>query len=139
MLELEELLGFPIKTIQVDNGAEFVNNRDITDKLSYFEEVARAKGYEVQRIKPYSPWQNGKVEQSHREDEKILYKNGAFHNLDELINAVKEHEEKDNSTAKLCLNFKSPNEVAKSNMEPPENMLKLRLFFSSPCYLCLGF
>ena len=52
---LRHLLGFPIKTIQVDNGREFVNNRDITDKLSYFEEVARANGYEVQRIKPYSP------------------------------------------------------------------------------------
>ena len=81
--------------------------------MSYFEEVARAKGY----VKPYSPWQNGKVERSHREDEKILYKNGVFHSLDELISAVKEHEEKYNSTAKLCLNFKSPNEVAKSNME----------------------
>jgi len=27
----------------------------------------------IKKTRPYSPWQNGKVERSHREDGKILY------------------------------------------------------------------
>ncbi len=62
--ELESKFGFPIKTIQVDNGYEFVNDKEVTNKKSYFEETAEKKGYTVKRIRPYSPWQNGKVERS---------------------------------------------------------------------------
>lgn len=62
--ELESKFGFPIKTIQVDNGYEFVNDKEVTNKKSYFEETAEKKGYTIKRIRPYSPWQNGKVERS---------------------------------------------------------------------------
>lgn len=115
LLELEKLFGFPIKTIQVDNGTEFVNDREVTNKLSYFEEIAKLMGYVIKRIRPYSPWQNGKVERSHREDERILYANNKFYSKEQLINAVKIHEEKYNNTAKTCLNFKSPNEIVEEN------------------------
>ena len=64
---------------------------------------------------PDSPWKNGKVERSHREDEKILYANNKFYSKDKLINAVKKHEDKYNNTAKICLNFKSPNEIVEEN------------------------
>ena len=113
--QLEARFGFPIKTIQVDNGYEFVNDREVTNKKTYFEEIAEKKGYTIKRIRPYSPWQNGKVERSHREDGKILYANNKFYSKDELINAVKQHEERYNSTAKICLNFKSPNEIVEEN------------------------
>lgn len=112
---LEDMFGFPIKTIQVDNGYEFVNDREITNRKSYFEEVADKKGYVIKRIRPYSPWQNGKVERSHREDEKILYANNKFYSKTELINAVKIHQDRYNNTAKICLNFKSPCEIVKEN------------------------
>lgn len=32
----------------------------------------------IKRIRPYSPWQNGEVERSHREDSKIVYKRKIF-------------------------------------------------------------
>ena len=35
--KLEEKMGFPIKIIQVDNGYEFVNDREKTNKKGYFE------------------------------------------------------------------------------------------------------
>ena len=73
------------------------------------------KGYIIKRIRPYSPWQNGKVERSHREDEKILYANNKFYSKNDLINAVKIHQNRYNNTAKICLNFKSPCEVAEEN------------------------
>ena len=113
--QLESKFGFPLKTIQVDNGYEFVNDKEVTNKKSYFEETAEKKGYTIKRIRPYSPWQNGKVERSHREDGKILYANNKFYSKDELIKAVKQHENRYNNTAKICLNFKSPNEIVEEN------------------------
>lgn len=103
--ELESKFGFPIKTIQVDNGYEFVNDKEVTNKKSYFEETADKKGYTIKRIRPYSPWQNGKVERSHREDSKILYANNRFYSKNELINAVKIHQERYNNTAKIMSKF----------------------------------
>lgn len=67
---LEERIGFKIKTIQVDNGTEFVNDDDRTDRESGFEIAVKKLKMELKRTRPYSPWQNGKVERSHREDGK---------------------------------------------------------------------
>ena len=41
VLELEKQMGFQIKTIQVDNGSEFVNDEERTDRKSGFEKVER--------------------------------------------------------------------------------------------------
>ena len=108
---LEKRMGFPIRLIQVDNGQEFVNDGDKTIKVSAFEKVLRELGIEIQRIRPYSPWQNGKVERSHREDEKILYSREVFRSEKELIRKVEKHEKRYNNTAKTVLNFKSPNQM----------------------------
>ena len=45
----------------------------------------------IKRTRPYSPWQNGKVERSHREDGKILYGRKAFRSEKELKTAVRKH------------------------------------------------
>ena len=65
----------------------------------------------IKRTRPYSPWQNGKVERSHSEDGKILYGRKIFRSEKELKTAVKKHMQRYNSTAKTSLNFKSPNEI----------------------------
>lgn len=114
--KLEEKMGFPIKIIQVDNGYEFVNDREKTNKKGYFEMIAEKKGYEIKRTRPYSPWQNGKVERSHREDGKILYSQKKFKSEKELREEVKKHEKRYNKTAKISLKFKSPNEIVKENI-----------------------
>lgn len=113
---LEEKMGFRIKTIQVDNGYEFVNDKEKTDKINAFMRVANEKGYEIKRIRPYSPWQNGKVERSHREDGKILYGRHVFRSYKELIIKVSKHEKRYNSTAKQVLNFKSPNQIIEESI-----------------------
>ena len=109
--ELEEKMGFPIRTIQVDNGSEFVNDDDKTDKDSAFELAAKALEMKLCRTRPYSPWQNGKVERSHREDGRILYGRKIFTSEKELICQVAKHEKRYNKTAKTCLGFKSPDQV----------------------------
>ena len=68
---LKQDFGFKIKMIQTDNGRKFCNDRE--EKKSAFEKVLEYLGIEYIRTRPYSPWQNGKVERSHREDGKILY------------------------------------------------------------------
>lgn len=109
--ELEARMGFRIHTIQVDNGPEFVHDEEKTDRSTSFEEAAKALGLELRRTRPYSPWQNGKVERSHREDGKILYGRQIFFSEKELIEKVAKHERRYNKTAKRQLNFKSPNRM----------------------------
>lgn len=63
------------------------------------------------RTRLYSPWQNGKVERSHREDGKILYGRRIFTSEKELKEQVARREKRYNSTVKTSLAFKSPNQV----------------------------
>ena len=61
---LEKEMGFPISVIQVDNGTEFVNDEDKTEKMGRFQRISAELGMKIRRTRPYSPWQNGKVERS---------------------------------------------------------------------------
>ena len=102
---LRKRMGFKIETIQVDNGPELVNDDDKTEKDSAFEKAVKKLNMELKRTRPYSPWQNGKVERSHREDGKILYGREVFTSEKELKKKVARHEKKYNSTAKTVLDF----------------------------------
>ena len=111
LMELEEKMGFPIRMIQVDNGYEFVNDDERTAKDSAFEKIAKALHMELRRIGPYSPWQNGNVERSHREDGKILYGRKVVTSEQELIRQAAKHEAGYNKTAKTGFTFKNSNQV----------------------------
>ena len=102
---------YPGHKVQVDNGAEFVNDEERTDKLGLFQKIAESLGMQIRKTRPYSPWQNGKVERSHREDGKILYKRKVFTSERELKKQVQKHEDRYNRTAKTSLDFKSPNQL----------------------------
>ena len=108
--DLSQAMGFRIKTIQVDNGTEFINDHERTDRLSAFEKAVAAQGMTLRRTRPYSPWQNGKVERSHREDGKILYSR-RYYSEKMLREAMEKHVKRYNSTAKTVLGFRSPNQV----------------------------
>ena len=109
--ELEKNMGFKIDIIQVDNGYEFVNDKEKTGRKTAFELVADSLNMTIKRTRPYSLWQNGKVERSHREDGKILYNREIFTSLKMLKDKVKKHERRYNNTAKQVLGFKTPEEV----------------------------
>ena len=111
LISLEARMGFPIEIIQVDNGAEFVNDEEKTEKKGRFQKIAEYLGMQIRRTRPYSPWQNGKVERSHREDGKILYGRKVFTSEKELKKQVQKHEDRYNRTAKTSLDFKSPDQV----------------------------
>ena len=112
VLELEKKLGFKIKTIQTDNGSEFVNNQENTKEETYFEKTLRRLGIKHKRTRPYSPWQNGKVERSHRIDNKF-YERQEFKSKEDMIRKVKRYNSRYNNVSRQVLNFKSPNEIIK--------------------------
>lgn len=117
--ELEEKMGFPIMTIQVDNGREFVNDTEEGERAGAFENTVRALGMKLRRTRPYSPWQNGKVERSHREDGKCLYNRCIFRSEKELVKKVEKHMRRYNKTAKRTLGFKSPNQMVQEYFSKP--------------------
>ncbi|MCR2042914.1 hypothetical protein NSA23_02165 [Anaerosalibacter massiliensis] len=65
-------MGFRIHTIQTDNGTEFANDDERTDKKNSFENAIKQLKMSLRRTRPYSPWQNGRVERSHRVDQDII-------------------------------------------------------------------
>ena len=70
---------------------------------------------ELRRTGPYSPWQNGNVERSHREDGKIFYGRKVFTSEQEQIRQAAKHEAGYNKTVKTGLTFKNPNQVVSAH------------------------
>ena len=111
---LEDEMGFKIKTVQTDNGREFVN--ETIEKESMFEIKLKELNIEYKRTRPYSPWQNGKVERSHRLDSEF-YSRKKFLSYEEMIRSVKKNCSRYNNTARKVLEFKTPNMVLKEYKE----------------------
>ena len=110
---LEEKLGLKINTIQTYNGPEFVNNQVETNQPTLFEITLQKLGMKHRRTRPYSPWQNGKVERSHKIDGERFYSRNEFKSVEELKKKVKRYNSRYNNIAKKVLGFKSPNQIVK--------------------------
>lgn len=110
LLTIEEEFGFKIDCVQTDNGREFTNDTLNGEGESIFVEILKMKGIKYQKIRPYSPWQNGKVERSHREDTERFY-HRQFKSYDALIKAHKRYMSRYNNISRRVLQFKSPNEM----------------------------
>lgn len=106
---LEKDFGFKIKTVQTDNGREFCNDREANK--SAFENVLDELGIKYIRTRPYSPWQNGTVERSHKTDNELFYSRRKFNSEKELYKSFKRYSTRTNNIAKRVLNFKTPNEM----------------------------
>lgn len=110
---LEGLIGLKINTIQTDNGPEFVNNQIETNLPTLFEKTLEELGIKHRKTRPYSPWQNGKVERSHKIDGERFYSRNEFTSVEDLKKKLKRYNARYNNTAKKVLGFKSPNEIIK--------------------------
>lgn len=108
---LQNSLGLKINTIQTDNGPEFVNNQIDTNEPTLFERTLESLGIKHRRTRPYSPWQNGKVERSHKIDGERFYSKQEFKSVEDLKRKVKRYNARYNSIAKKVLGFKSPNQI----------------------------
>lgn len=107
---------FPVQCIQTDNGFEFTNrfaasNRDLT---TLFEATAQNLGIHHKLIRPYTPRHNGKVERSHREDQKRFYSKHTFYSFDDFKLQLKAHRQRSNKIPMRPLGWRSPTEYLAS-------------------------
>lgn len=108
---LEKGLGFKVKLAQTDNGLEFVNDTDRTAKKTRFEQQLKKQGIRHKRTRPYSPWQNGIVERSHRIDNDLFYNKRRFNSYRQMLKSFERYSRRYNKIARKILGFKNPNEV----------------------------
>ena len=101
---------FPIQCVQTDNGVEFTN-RLTSDKLTLFEEALRSYGIKYHPIRPATPRHNGKVERSHREDQKRLYNKTTFYSIEDARSQLKKYLKKSNNRPMRPLDYLSPNQM----------------------------
>lgn len=113
LLKLITAAPFQIREIQTDNGSEFTNaNVDRPNApLTSFELLLQNLDIIYHRIRVATPRHNGKVERQHRTDELRFYKKMKLYCLEDGRKQLAAYNKKSNDIPKICLGFKSPNEV----------------------------
>ena len=104
--------GIRVECVQTDNGPEFTN-RFLSGRQncpSLFEKTASDLGIRHKLIRPYTPRHNGKVERSHREDQKRFYSCHSFYSLDDFAKQLAIHNRRSNNFPMRPLGWLSPSE-----------------------------
>ena len=105
---LKAAFPFEIQTIQTDNGTEFTYRFISDTEKSPFEKALAEQGIQHKLIKPRTPWHNGKVERSHRNDQRYFYDFETFRSVNELNQKLKDHLKWSNNKRMRVLGRKSP-------------------------------
>ena len=113
LMKLLKAFPFPIREVQTDNGTEWTTALLVKDPKSktLFEQTLEDMDILYHRIRVATPRHNGKVERQHRTDEKRFYKKMRMYNLEDGKKQLKKYNLKSNNIPKVCLNFRTPNEV----------------------------
>jgi transposase InsO family protein len=99
-----------IITVQTDNGLEFTNrfSNGKKDKPTLFQTTAAGFGIQHKTIKPFTPRHNGKVERSHREDQKRFYNFRDFYSFQDYLKQLKVYLYRSNKIPMRPLKYNSP-------------------------------
>jgi transposase len=107
--------GITVECVQTDNGPEFTKRLLAHDdnNLSHFELTAKHLNIRVKYIKPHTPKHNGKVERSHREDQKLFYSEAIrlqrpYKGLEDFKTRLKRHQNRTNNRPMRPLGYLSP-------------------------------
>ena len=102
--------GIYVECIQTDNGFEFTNRFSNSKRNlpTLFEQTASELGICHKLIRPYPPRHNGKVERSHREDQKRLYSCHSFFSLEDFAKQFTTHNHRSNNLPMRPLGWLSP-------------------------------
>jgi len=108
--------GIEVHCIQTDNGFEFTNRLagNQTQRLTAFELTAQALGIRLKYIRPYTPRHNGKVERSHREDQKSFCSHRSFYSFKDFARQLAAWQPRSNLLPMRPLGFLSPVEFLKA-------------------------
>ena len=112
VVEVFRRKGVTVECVQTDNGFEFTNrfSNSKRDIPTLFEHTAAELGIRHKLIRPYTPRHNGKVERSHREDQKRFYDTHRFWSRDDFGVQLAAHPSRSNSRPMRPLAWLSPRE-----------------------------
>ncbi len=113
---LIKVFPFKIKTIQTDNGTEFTYKFISETEKSPMDKFLEKLGIKHVLIPPRTPWHNGKVERSHRNDQRYFYDWEKFKSADDLNIKLKEHLKWSNNKTMRTLGRKSPIQLLKEKL-----------------------
>ncbi|MFR4256298.1 MAG: integrase core domain-containing protein [Hominenteromicrobium sp.] len=105
---LQKIFPFKIQTIQTDNGTEFTYKSISDMELCPFDIALKNTGGQHKLIPPRTPWHNGKVERSHRNDQRYFYNWEKFASVEDLNRKLKDHLHWSNRKPMRTLGGKSP-------------------------------
>ena len=104
--------GYAPETIQTDNGSEF-NHTQKTSRIHPFDAFCSEIHVQHKTIRPRTPWHNGKVERSHRNDQERFYNHLKFYSFEDLQVQMKRYLYRSNNIPMSVLGWFSPNQMQK--------------------------
>lgn len=107
---------FKIQTIQTDNGTEFTYKYISDTEKCPFDTALEAAEIVHKLIPPRTPWHNGKVERSHRNDQRYFYNWETFCSVEDLNMKLVKHLMWSNSKSIRTLGNKSPMELLREKL-----------------------
>ena len=99
--------GYAPETIQTDNGGEFTHSSK-TNRVHPFDMLCNQLNIHHKTIRPKTPWHNGKVERSHRNDQERFYNHLSFYSFEDLQLQMKRYLRRSNRIPMSVLGWKSP-------------------------------
>lgn len=113
---LQKAFPFRIQRIQTDNGTEFTYKYISDTEQCPFDTALQEAGIEHILIPPRTPWHNGKVERSHRHDQRYFYDWEKFSSVDDLNRKLSKHLAWSNRKVMRTLGNKSPIELLREKL-----------------------
>lgn len=113
---LVHVFPFKIRTVQTDNGTEFTYKYISDTEECPFDKALKEYGITHILIPPRTPWHNGKVERSHRNDQRYFYDWEKFSTVDELNEKLRNHLIWSNHKTMRTLGRKSPMQLLREKL-----------------------
>lgn len=104
---MQQAFPFKIQVIQTDNGTEFTYKYISEEIKCPFDTALEKAGITHKLIPPRTPWHNGKVERSHRNDQRYFYDWEKFSSVKELNMKLAQHLSWSNNKTMRTLGRKS--------------------------------
>ena len=100
--------GYAPEIVQTDLGSEFTHGSKKTDRIHPLDAFCNMIHIEHKLLRPRTPWHNGKVERSHRNDQERFYNHLKFYSYDDLQIQIKRYLYRSNSIPMSVLGWLSP-------------------------------
>lgn len=113
---LQKAFPFKIQTIQTDNGTEFTYKYISDDTLCPLDIALKKAGIAHKLIPPRTPWHNGKVERSHRNDQRYFYDWEKFSDVKDFNLKLQKHLAWSNRKTMRTLDRKSPVQMLREKL-----------------------